>query len=275
MREARARWTAIWTGKPAQLRLECWDRHASIKGVRQAFPSVQWMLAAVLVADAAVLGTIAVVSRAGADEASRAPGPASGSGSATGSGSAGKDTLTAAPPLDPAWAMCFHDRQDVSRVALTYLDGGIDARVTEQEMLRWFGKLSYDSIDVWQLEHKDGTRRISFELDWTHWPSPPSWDEVTRGWKGDDLCSALRFDLLKRGVGRPRPAAVRASPDPMVRSRHDFEFFDERREDRYADRDLVGTLADVVAQDQLPELLRWVEVRGAGTDKSGNAGKGP
>ena len=232
------------------------------------------MLAAVLVADAAVLGTIAVVSRAGAagaDDGRRTPGPASGSGSATGSGP-GSEKLTASPPLDAGWAMCFHDRKDVSRVALTYLDAGIDARVGEPELLRWFGKLSYDSIDVWQLEHKDGTRRISFELDWTHWPSPPTWDEVTRGWKGDDLCSARRFDLLKRGVGRPRPAAVRASPDPMVRSRHDFEFFDERREDRYADRDLVGTLADVVAQKRLPELLRWVEERGAGVDKSGNKG---
>jgi hypothetical protein len=234
--------------------------------VRQVFPSVQWMLAAVLVADAAVLGTIAVVSRAKADEATPAPGP--GSGPATGAGTG--STLAAAPPLDAGWAMCFHDRKDVSRVAITYLDAGIDARVSEAELLRWFGKLSYDSVDVWQLEHKDGTRRVSFELDWTHWPSPPSWDEVTRGWKDDDLCSALRFDLMKRGVGRPRPAAVKASPDPMVRSRHDFEFFDERREDRYADRDLVGTLADMVAQKKLPELLRWVEVRGAVLDKSGN-----
>lgn len=232
------------------------------------FPSVQWMLAAVLVADAAVLGTIAVVSRAGADEAAQEPRVA-GSGTGTGTG-AGTGEVT--PLLDPGWAMCFHDKQDVSRVAITYLDAGLDATVTEAELLRWFGKLSYDSIDVWQLEHKDGTRRVSFELDWTHWPSPPSWDEVTRGWKGDELCSALRFDLVKRGVGRPRPAAVKASPDPMVRSRHDFEFFDERREDRYADRDLVGTLADVVAQDRLPGLLRWVGERGPVLDKSGNKG---
>lgn len=227
------------------------------------------MLAAVLVADAAVLGTIAVASRAGADGATREARTASGSGSGTASGP-GTTKASGAPLLDPGWAMCFHDKKDVSRVALTYLDAGIDAKVTEAEMLRWFGKLSYDSVDVWQLEHKDGTRRIAFELDWTHWPSPPSWDEVTRGWKGDDLCSALRFDLVKRGVGRPRPAAVKASVDPMVRSRHDFEFFDERREDRYNDRDLVGTLADVVAADKLPELLRWVEQPGTRTDKSGN-----
>jgi hypothetical protein len=227
------------------------------------------MLAAVLVADAAVLGTIAVASRAGADGATREARTASGSGAGTASGP-GAHKVSGAPLLDPGWAMCFHDKKDVSRVALTYLDAGLDAKVTEAEMLRWFGKLSYDSIDVWELEHKDGTRRISFELDWTHWPSPPSWDEVTRGWKGDDLCSALRFDLLKRGVGRPRPAAVKASPDPMVRSRHDFEFFDERREDRYNDRDLVGTLADVVATDKLPDLLRWVAQPGTRTDKSGN-----
>ncbi len=212
------------------------------------FPSVQWMLAFVLVADAAVLGTIAAVTRPGAEAAPRLPPP---------TGKAPATKLAAAPPLDASWAMCFHDKKDVSRVAITYLDAGIDAKVTESEVLRWFGKLSYDSIDVWKLEHKDGTRRIAFELDWTRWPGPPSWDEVTRGWRGDDLCSALRFDLIKRGVGRPRPAAVKASPDPAVRGRHDFEFFDERREDRYADRDLAGTLADVVAAGRVPELLQW------------------
>ncbi len=228
------------------------------------------MLAAVLVADAAVLGTIAVATRAGAETTpGTAPQPGSGTQAPT-------KTTVATPPLDPGWAMCFHDRKDVSKVAITYLDAGIDAKVSEAELLRWFGKLSYDSIDVWKLEHKDGTRRIAFELDWTRWPSPPSWDEVTRGWKGDELCSALRFDLTSRGVGRPRPAAVKASPDPAVRSRHDFEFFDERREDRYNDRDLVGTLADVIAADRLPELLRWVEPAGGATGNlGGNLGKGP
>src|SRR5262245_47070076 len=108
------------------------------------------MLAAVLVADAAVLGTIAVASRAGADGATREVRTASGSGSGTASGS-GTNKSSGAPLLDPGWAMCFHDKKDVSRVALTYLDAGIDAKVTEAEMLRWFGKLSYDSIDVWEL----------------------------------------------------------------------------------------------------------------------------
>jgi hypothetical protein len=213
------------------------------------------MLAAVLVADALVLGTIAVVTRPQADAEQPAP-PRRGS-------DPGSATKLAGPPgtplLDTGWGMCWHDKKDVERVAITYLDTGIDTGVTEAEMLRWFGKIPFDSIEVWKLEHKDGTRRIAFELDWTRWPGPPGWDETTRGWTGDDLCSALRFDLVKRGVGRPRPAPVKAAVDDVTRSRHDFEFFDERRADRYIDRDLAGTVADVVATDRLPELLRWIE----------------
>ncbi|MBE7452993.1 MAG: hypothetical protein HS111_30210 [Kofleriaceae bacterium] len=218
---------------------------------RVAFPSVQWMIAIVLVADAAVLGAIAVVTRTRADAGPRpalagrpAPPPALDGGT---------------PLLDPGWAMCFHDKQDVSRVAITYLDTGVDAGLTVPELLRWFGSLPYDAIEVWKLEHKGGTRRVAFELDWTRWPRPPGWDEVTRGWSGDELCSALRHDLVGRGVGRPRAAAVPGASDAFIRSRHDFEFFDQRREDRYAVRIPVGTLADVVATDRLPDLLRWVE----------------
>jgi hypothetical protein len=207
------------------------------------------MLAAVLVADAIVLGTVAMVTRPRADAAS----------SPTTRPSPTKPAAVNAPPLDPGWGMCWHDKKDVERVAITYLDTGIDATVTEAELLRWFGKLSYESIEVWKLEHKDGQRRIAFELDWTRWPGPPGWDEITRGWTGDDLCSALRHDLVERGVGRPRPPAVKAAVDDVTKSRHELEFFDERRADRYVDRDLAGTLADVVAADRLPELLRWVE----------------
>lgn len=211
------------------------------------------MFAAVLVADALVLASIAVATRTQADADAPAPSPR------TPDKRAPDDKLAAAPPLDQAWGMCWHDKKDVSRVAITYLDRGLDAGVTEAEMLRWFGKLPFDSIEVWKLEGKDGTRRIAFELDWTRWPGQPDWDQITRGWTGDDLCSALRHDLIKRGVGRPRPAAVKAAVDDVTRSRHDFEFFDERRADRYEDRDLAGTLADIVAADRLPELLRWLE----------------
>lgn len=219
--------------------------------VRPPFPSVQWMLAAVLVADALVLGTIAVVTRSDASTSRLFPGPSTPAPK--------PDKPVAAPPLDRDWGMCWHDKKDVERVAITYLDPIIDTQVTEAELLRWFGKLPYDSVQVWKLEHKDGHRRVAFELDWTRWPGPPGWDETTRGWTGDDLCSALRHDLVARGVGRPRPPAVKAATDDLTKSRHNFEFFDERRADRYEDRDLAGTLADVVTQDRLPELLRWVE----------------
>jgi hypothetical protein len=214
------------------------------------------MLAAVLVADALVLGSIAVVTRSDAGTSS-SPGPGSAPG--TSKGSQAPTKLTAKPPLDTDWGMCWHGTKDVERVAITYLDSIIDVQVTEAELLRWFGKLPYDSVEVWKLEHKDGSRRVAFELDWTRWPGPPGWDETTRGWTGDDLCSALRHDLIARGVGRPRPPAVKAAVDDITRSRHNFEFFDERRADRYIDRDLAGTLADVVTHDRVPELLRWLE----------------
>lgn len=213
------------------------------------------MLAAVLVADALVLGSIAVATRSDAGTSWPSPGP----GTAKGSQAPTKITAPAAGPLDKDWGMCWHGTKDVERVAITYLDSIIDVSVTEAELLRWFGKLPYDSVEVWKLEHKDGSRRVAFELDWTRWPGPPGWDETTRGWTGDDLCSALRHDLIARGVGRPRPPAVKAATDDITRSRHNFEFFDERRADRYVDRDLAGTLADVVAADRVPELLRWVE----------------
>ena len=220
------------------------------------------MLAAVLVADALVLGSIAVATRT---DAGAAPSPPPGPGTAKGSQAPTKLTDVAGP-LDRDWGMCWHSSKDVERVAITYLDPIIDVGVTEAEMLRWFGKIPYDSIEVWKLEHKDGSRRIAFELDWTRWPGPPGWDETTRGWTGDDLCSALRHDLVARGVGRPRPPAVKAATDDLTRSRHNFEFFDERRADRYEDRDLAGTVAEVVAADRVPELLRWVEgTRAKGT----------
>ena len=220
------------------------------------------MLAAVLVADALVLGSIAVATRT---DAGAAPSPPPGPGTAKGSQAPTKLTDVAGP-LDRDWGMCWHSSMDVERVAITYLDPIIDVGVTEAEMLRWFGKIPYDSIEVWKLEHKDGSRRIAFELDWTRWPGPPGWDETTRGWTGDDLCSALRHDLVARGVGRPRPPAVKAATDDLTRSRHNFEFFDERRADRYEDRDLAGTVAEVVAADRVPELLRWVEgTRAKGT----------
>src|SRR5690242_12779184 len=122
------------------------------------------MFAAVLVADALVLGTIAVVTRSHADSETTPSTPGKKSAPAD------LTKLAAQPPLDKAWGMCWHDKKDVERVAITYLDTGIDAGVTEAEMLRWFGKLPFDSIEVWKLEHKDGTRRIAFELDWTRWP---------------------------------------------------------------------------------------------------------
>lgn len=216
--------------------------------VRRPFPSVQWMIATALVADAAVLATIALLGGSSAS-ASRPAAPPVAAAPDAGAGGA---------QLDRGWGMCFHEQHDVQRVAITYLDAGIDARVTEAELLRWFGKLPFASIEVWKLEHKDGTRRIAFELDWTRWPGPPGWDEVTRGWRGDDLCSALRRDLITRGVGRPRPPEIKAATDDVYKGRHDFEFFDERRADRYRDRDLVGTLADVIAGGKLPELQRWL-----------------
>jgi hypothetical protein len=203
------------------------------------------MLLALLVVDgAAVVGIEAAFGDPRAAEAAPAP-------------------LPAAPPpaaLDEGWHVCQleHAGRPVTPVsaAITYLDAGADRALTASQVAAWFGGLEPGAIDVWKLETAQGDRRVSFELSRARWPR---WDEAVGDRTGKDACSAVRGELVARGVGRPAgPEDAGLDPD-RVRSRHDLELLYARRPGLYRRIEWAGTLDAVLGEVEFALLQRWLE----------------
>lgn len=203
------------------------------------------MLLALLVVDgAAVVGIEAAFGDPRAAEAAPAP-------------------LPAAPPpavLDDGWHVCQleHAGRPVTPVsaAITYLDAEADRALTASQVAAWFAGLEPGAIDVWKLETVQGDRRVSFELSRARWPR---WDEAVGDRTGKDACSAIRGELVARGVGRPAGPEDAGLDADRVRSRHDLELLYARRPGLYRRIEWAGTLDAVLGEVEFALLQRWLE----------------
>lgn len=203
------------------------------------------MLLALLVVDgAAVVGIEAAFGDPRAAEAAPAP-------------------LPAVPPpavLDDGWHVCQleHAGRPVTPVsaAITYLDAEADRALTASQVAAWFAGLEPGAIDVWKLETVQGDRRVSFELSRARWPR---WDEAVGDRTGKDACSAIRGELVARGVGRPAGPEDAGLDADRVRSRHDLELLYARRPGLYRRIEWAGTLDAVLGEVEFALLQRWLE----------------
>jgi len=175
-------------------------------------------------------------------------------------------------PMDADWALCLtrFDGKPVTptSVAITYLDTGVDEHVSRNGIRSWFGDLDSMMIDVYKLEHADGTRRISFELTRSKWPV---WRQVVGDNTGETACSLVRAALLAADVGRPKPEGIEAEafgdPDDtraaqFLASRHQFEFIYARRPALYRTIEWVGHLDHALELDNFARLHTWLFLEG-------------
>ena len=160
--------------------------------------------------------------------------------------------------MDSDWAYCQTRLRDRTVtpviVALTYLEPAGDAAVTADEIRGWLGDLDPVAIDVYELVHQDGTRRVSLELSRSKWPV---WDQVVGAARGEEVCSRVRAALRAHGVGRPRTA-----PDQGKDAVYDFEFVYARRPRLYRSIEWAGTLDEVLDQGALDALHAWLAQEG-------------
>lgn len=179
-------------------------------------------------------------------------------------------------PMDSDWALCLtrFDGKPVTptSVAITYLDTGVDEHVSRNGVRSWFGELDGMLIDVYKLEHADGTRRISFELTRSKWPE---WQRVVGDNTGETACSLVRAALLAADVERPRPDSdtdSAGSPGAgeqsdsrtpqFTASRHQFEFIYARRPALYRTIEWVGHLDHALELDTFARLHTWLFLEG-------------
>jgi hypothetical protein len=157
------------------------------------------------------------------------------------------------PALDLEWALCQTDIDGRAvapdTVAVTYLDGSLDADVTPEAVRSWFPGVPADAVIATRLEYLSGRRRIALELSRASWPE---WQAAAGGARGRELCGRLRAALLARGIHRPD------APGDGDRSRHDFEFIAERRGRLYRTVQRIGTLDELAGPDALDAELRWL-----------------
>ena len=145
----------------------------------------------------------------------------------------------------------YHDRDVTPNWAvITYLDSGIDSQVTAAEIQSWFGDLAPQAVEMVALEHRNGRRRLAFQLASGKWPQ---WAIAARGAAGSQVCGRIRAALLARGVGRP---AIVGDGD---RSRYDFEFIFARRTKLWRSVVWLGTLDEIGSSGTLERMRHWLD----------------
>lgn len=182
-------------------------------------------------------------------------------------------------PLDHGFALCLRRFEGMevtpTTAAITYLDAHVDDGVAPEEIRSWFGSVEPRSVDVYKLEHRNGRRRISFEIQRGKWRP---WEIAAEGLSGRDVCAAVRAALVAAEVGRdaarartPEPAREPSMTETELidsdqdesatagdRSRYDFEFIYARRPRLYRSIEWVGTLEHALEADTFVELRAWL-----------------
>jgi hypothetical protein len=161
-------------------------------------------------------------------------------------------------PRDEGFSFCQtrYAESDVtpSKVAISYLDANVDRSVTEAEIRSWFGSgadaLLPHAVDVYALEHKNGRRRIAFEVAAGKWAG---WAKAASGSSGREVCARVRAALLEAKIGRPDPGG------DTDRSRYDFDFVYARRTKLWLNYTFLGTLDQFLKPGLLTDYRSWLD----------------
>jgi hypothetical protein len=161
-------------------------------------------------------------------------------------------------PRDEGFSFCQTRYGDAdvtpTKVAISYLDSNIDRSVTVDEIRSWFGSgpdaIPPYAVDVYALEHKNGRRRIAFEVAIAKWPG---WQKNAVDSEGRELCARVRAALLAANIGRPERAG------DTDRSRYDFDFVFSRRTKLWRNYTFLGTLDLFLDPERLTYYRSWLD----------------
>lgn len=119
------------------------------------------------------------------------------------------------------------------------------------ELRSWFAKLPPEMIEVVLLQRKNGTRLVSLEIARDKWPQ---WNQIVGTTTGEETCWALGKALFDLNIGRPLDQRLNDA-----QTAYEYDLFDVRHPGKYPVVKSVGTLAEVLGEQQaLPALQGWV-----------------